>query len=109
MHTKDFLAEQLRAAGLTNMADLAAAGYYHDFLSPLAMPGMALLSDLAKDGTDAAMAIRKRAMAGEFEASADEAEAWSRTRAGREAFSALVSSARKPGGKPPRFKSRHRR
>ena len=43
-HTKDYLAQELRAAGLNAMADKAATGYYHDFLSPLALPETQLLA-----------------------------------------------------------------
>ena len=76
MHTKDFLAQELRAAGLDAMADKAAAGYYHDFLSPLRLPEMQLGHDLFAAGTPAAMALRKRHHDGEFDASVEESEEW---------------------------------
>jgi len=56
-HTKDFLAQELRAAGLDAMADKAAAGFYHDFESPLVLPEMQLAHDLHAVGTPAAMAL----------------------------------------------------
>lgn len=37
-HTKDILAKELTKAGLEGMAKKASEGYYHDYLSPLAMP-----------------------------------------------------------------------
>jgi hypothetical protein len=38
MHTKDKLAAALRDIGQSDMADRAAMGYWHDFLSPLTAP-----------------------------------------------------------------------
>lgn len=46
MHTKDMLAQALRDVGLNAMADKAATGYYHDYLSPLDLPEMQLVNDL---------------------------------------------------------------
>lgn len=73
MHTKDILAAELLKADLPEMAAKAAAGYYHDFLSPLAMPCLQLANDLALVGTPAALAIRVRHLDGEFDATDDEA------------------------------------
>ena len=75
MHTKDILSLALREAGLNEMAKKAVMGYYHDFLSPLATPAMQLASDLREVGTPAALAIRKRLLDGEFDATNDE---WSK-------------------------------
>lgn len=74
MHTKDFLAGELRKAGLEDMAAKAETGYYHDFLSPLATPAIQLASDLAEAGTPAALALRVRHMNGEFDASDEEGD-----------------------------------
>lgn len=76
MHTKDKLAAELHKAGLGNMAVLAAQGYYHDYLSPLATPCIQLAADLAEAGTPAAMALRERHLEGEFDASREEGEEW---------------------------------
>lgn len=76
MHTKDKLAAELHKAGLGNMAVLAAQGYYHDYLSPLATPCMQLAEDLHKAGTPAALALRDRHLNGEFDASPEEGEEW---------------------------------
>ncbi len=51
MHTKDILADALRDAGLPTMAARAAEGYYHDYLSPLAMPEKMLCDELMSAGT----------------------------------------------------------
>jgi len=90
MHTKDFLAQELRKAGLDEMAAKAASGYYHDFLSPLALPEMQLEMDLRAVGTPAAMALRKRHLNGEFDASREESDVWAQSPEGQDAFSKLV-------------------
>jgi len=76
MHTKDFLAQELRKAGLAIMADLAATGYYHDYLSPLDTPCLQLEADLRAAGTPEALKLRMRHIAGEFDASTEESEVW---------------------------------
>jgi hypothetical protein len=91
MHTKDLLAQELRAAGLPEMADKAATGYYHDFLSPLATPELQLEADLRAIGTPAAEALRKRHINGEFDASNEESEAWAQSPEGQETMRRLVS------------------
>lgn len=93
MHTKDFLAQELRKAGLDEMAARAATGYYHDYLSPLSFPEMALLGDLEMVGTPAALALRDRHMNGEFDASAAESEEWANSEDGKAAFAELTNSA----------------
>lgn len=87
MHTKDMLAEALRGVGLDQMAAKAAAGYYHDYLSPIAMPEMALLNELAfavanaKDqaARDKIMELRQRAINGDFDATTEESEEWAKS------------------------------
>lgn len=76
MHTKDKLAAELNKAGLGKMALLAAQGYYHDFLSPLATPCLQLAADLAAAGTPEALALRARHLNGEFDASKEEGDEW---------------------------------
>lgn len=90
MHSKDILAGELRKAGLPEMADKAATGYYHDFLSPLDAPCMQLAADLAKAGTPAALALRERHLDGEFDASSEESDEWAASPEGQFAFNALV-------------------
>lgn len=90
MHTKDILAAELTKAGLTEMAVKAATGYYHDYLSPLAMPCVQLALDLAKAGTPAARLLRQRHLNGEFDASKAESDEWARSPDGQEVFSHLV-------------------
>lgn len=85
MHTKDVLATELRKAGLDAMADKAAEGYYHDFLSPLVFPEMQLLEDL-DIGTPAAIALRERVVNGEFDASAEESAEWSQSPEAQQMF-----------------------
>lgn len=90
MHSKDFLAQELRAAGLDAMADKAATGWYHDYLSPLDAPAITLADDLAVAGTPAAMALRKRHLNGEFDATKEESDDWARSPEGQETFDRLI-------------------
>lgn len=90
MHTKDFLAQELRKAGLTEMADRAATGYYHDYLSPLDMPSIQLANDLDAVGSSQAKALRNRHLDGEFDASIEESEAWAASPEGKAAMESLV-------------------
>lgn len=90
MHTKDMLAEALRAVGLTEMADKAATGFYHDYLSPLDLPEMQLVNDLGiaattthRDNDAAIMALRTRVIDGDFDASTEESDEWAASSEGR--------------------------
>ena len=76
MHTKDKLAHALTEAGLHDMASMANVGYYHEFLSPLDLPGMQLDADLQVVGTPEARALQERHYDGEFDASIEEGEQW---------------------------------
>jgi hypothetical protein len=75
-HTNDFLAQELEAAGLSDMAAKARKGHYHDYMSPLDLPCIALSNDLAKAATPAALALRHRHHNGEFDATYEESEDW---------------------------------
>lgn len=90
MHTKDMLAEALLEADLGEMAAKAREGYYHDFLSPLEAPGMQLAADLRAAGTPAAMALYKRHMNGDFDATLKESDEWAQSAEGKDVFSRLV-------------------
>lgn len=90
-HTKDFLADELRKAGLNEMADKAAAGWYHDYLSPLALPEMQLEMDLRAAGTPEAGTLRLRHLRGEFDANSAESEEWAESSEGQDAFKSLLS------------------
>lgn len=100
MHTKDYLAQELRAAGLDTMADRAASGWYHDFLSPLATPEMELDRDLIRainSGNKAAVELRRRHHNGEFDASKEESDDWAASPDGQAVFRALRGDLK---GKP---------
>lgn len=90
MHTKDRLGDALQEIGLSDMAVKARAGAYDDFLSDSATPIVDLVNDLAKVGTVEALALRKRAIDGEFDATAEESEAWANSPDGQQAFSNLI-------------------
>ena len=91
MHTKDMLAEALREIGLTQMADKAATGWYHDFLSPLDLPEMQLANDLAMAARDnesrraEILKLRGRVIDGDFDASTEET-AWAASPEGQDAM-----------------------
>ena len=98
MHTKDFLAQELRRAGLDAMATAAERGHYHDFLSPLAMPDLQLDADLVeaiKAGNEAAKDLRRRHHNGEFDASLKESDEWAESEDGKDAFSLLAGDISK--------------
>jgi hypothetical protein len=90
MHTKDFLAGELHAAGLHEMAEKAATGYYHDYLSPLDLPELQLYQDLTDAGSDAALALRARVVHGAFDATKEESDEWAASAEGQETFQKLM-------------------
>lgn len=95
MHTKDFLAQELKGAGLAEMADKAATGYYHDYLSPLPDGAMQLERDLREAATSEAEALRQRHLNGEFDASKEESDTWMGSKEGQQALSELSPQMRK--------------
>jgi hypothetical protein len=88
-HTKDKLARALRDIGQDAMADKAATGYWHDFLSPLATPQIDLVARLAALRTPAATRLAEAVMAGAFDASPEETEDWEHTKEGQQAVKTL--------------------
>jgi hypothetical protein len=76
MATADRLARELELAGFPDMAARARAGYYDDFLSPLAAPIVQLVLELTNLGSPAALVLARRAMEGDFDGTEAEAEAW---------------------------------
>lgn len=96
MHTKDMLADELMKLGLMEMSLQARGGYYHDFLSPLDLPEMALVAALGAAATarpDKALAIQmlmRRVTNGDFDASTEESEAWAQSQDGQDTFRRLI-------------------
>ncbi len=89
MRTRDRLAAALRDAGLDTLADRAATGEFDDYESPHAFPQVELVRELR------ALPIPRedlclRVMDGEWDGTADEAEAWARSPEGQSAFAALL-------------------
>jgi hypothetical protein len=97
VHTKDILAAALRDADLPLMALKAAEGYYHDYLSPLAMPEKQLVSELTIIGTSAALALCERVKNGDYGASEEEEEAWVSSPDGLAAMQALAAKSKDQG------------
>ena len=96
-HSKDKLADALRALGLHDMAEQAATGWYHDFLSPLAMPEMQLVRDLTAamnavepDAGQPIAKLRKRVIEGDFDATEEESDEWAKSAEGQSAFAQLT-------------------
>jgi len=95
------LADELRKVGLNDMADRAATGWYHDFLSPLDTPSITLADDLALAAARAQhcgfsadiIALRQRHLNGDFDASKEESDDWAESPDGQDAFQLLM---RKP-------------
>ena len=99
-HTTVKLANALRAIpGVPqDMIERAAGGYYHDFLSPLALPELALVNDvrgLAKlpatprDSRPLLLGLAQAVIDGAYDASAEESRAWAASPEGQEAFAEL--------------------
>ena len=80
----------------TRWSAKARTGYYHDFLSPLDLPEIALINDLGvaaqthPDNAAAIMGLRERVMNGDFDASDEESEAWAASPEGQETFRMLI-------------------
>jgi len=94
-HTKDQLAEALCALGLQEMASKASSGWYHDYISPLPTPTITLVDDLAvaaskSPNSEQIMALRRRVMDGDFDASTEESDEWAKSPEGQDAFSRLT-------------------
>lgn len=67
MEINEKLARELEQLGHRNMADAARQGHYSDFNSKLALPKMALVSELRAIGTQRAKALAERVISGEFD------------------------------------------
>lgn len=95
VHTTEKLAralEELDDPSLYPLILRARGGYYHDFLSPLAMPEVQLMNDLRRAGHPAFAA---RVLDGEFDASPAEIAAWRASPEGQAVADELM-----PGGSP---------
>lgn len=96
IHTKDMLAAALKEVLLNSMAEKAAEGYYHDFLSPLPLPEIQLVNDLEKAAKihpkrkEAIMALRSRVINGDFDANKEESDAWAASPEGQQAYRDLL-------------------
>jgi hypothetical protein len=74
MQTKDRLAQALREAGYNDLADRAATGEFDDYLSPHPLPQIVLMRELST--RENATGIRKRIIAGEWDATTQESDEW---------------------------------
>jgi hypothetical protein len=96
MKTYQVLAAELAMLGLTEMAEEAEKGTYHDYLSPFPTPELRLVRDLAVVATKfpekatEIMALRRRVIDGDFDASKEESDEWAKSPEGQETFSKLL-------------------
>jgi hypothetical protein len=90
-----------------NMVERARAGYYHDFLSPLAMPEVQLVADLRAAAANRSLPrsarqeieqMAQRVIAGEFDASKEESGEWAASPEGQETFATLIGQHPGPAG-----------
>jgi hypothetical protein len=104
-HTAQILAKALRECGLNEMAEKAAVGYYHDFLSPLDMPELALVGDLLDEAViarnngainryNAIVKLRLEVIEGKHDASHAESDAWASSPEGQIALRTLWGASR---------------
>lgn len=95
-HSKDLLADELMNLGLMYMSLKARDGYYHDYLSPLATPELQLIEDLMTSAratswkADAILALRRRVINGDFDATTEESDEWAASPEGQETFRRLT-------------------
>jgi hypothetical protein len=100
------LAAALREIGLETLAQDAEKDFYHDFSSPYPLPEMVLVRELQIESTKCGsdqndkrikiMALRRRVIDGEFDATIEESDAWAASPEGQEAFSRLVRGKTDP-------------
>lgn len=75
----------------------ASVGYYHDYLSPLPFPELTLAADLVRAARDAPehrealLALRRRVIDGEFDASREESDAWMSSAEGQATIRSLIN------------------
>jgi hypothetical protein len=100
--TSQHLADALRAAGFTALAEGAERDEFHDFLSKHDEPSLALDAHLlaiingkvSNEHKAAARALRSRHHNGEFDASKEESDEWAASPEGQNAFERLITEKR---------------
>jgi hypothetical protein len=91
--TKLRLAGVLRAAGLLNLATLAAAGRFDEFESDSPHPIVDLVEALKEVGRDD---LARRAMKGDFDCTKAEADAWVRSQEGQAVINECFAEVDQP-------------
>ena len=92
----EILAKELEELGLHELAAGVDKGLYHDFLSPFPNPTMRMVRDLAVKATrypnksTAIMAIRRRVIDGEFDATKEESDQWAASPEGQATIRSIV-------------------
>lgn len=91
-HSAMHLSRTLRAAGLNEMADRAATGHYHDYLSPLDLPDLQLLMELEAaiaGGNTRAIDLAIMHKNGAFDATRAESDEWAASPDGEAAYAQM--------------------
>lgn len=85
-----------------DMLTRAIDGYYHDYLSPLAMPELQLVTDLRdlashpatpRDSRPVLREMAQRVINGEFDATREESDAWIASAEGQDTMRQLADDA----------------
>lgn len=96
--TSENLARALEAAGApAEMIQRARQDFYHDYKSPLAMPEMQLYKEARAAGLHG---IAEGVMAGEFDASKEESDAWAASPEGQEVYAQFVKDIQENHERP---------
>lgn len=95
-HSAMHLSRALRAAGLNDMASRAAAGHYHDYLSPLDLPDLQLLMELEAAiaaGNTGAIELAIMHKNGAFDATREESDEWAASPDGEAAYAQMFGNS----------------
>lgn len=96
-HSAMKLSRELKAAGLTEMAERAAKGEYHDYLSEHPFPEIMLMTELQQAylaGNPEAGSLLERHMNGEFDATLEESNEWAASPDGQAAYRSLFGNGK---------------
>lgn len=84
---KALAAALVEAGAPGEMVAKALNNYYHDFLSPLAAPELALLEDARRLGLES---IAQGVLEGRWDATKEESDEWAKSPEGQEVFGKLL-------------------
>lgn len=88
--SSELLAQALERANLRVLAVRARRDEFHDFKTPHTMPQHVLVAELNGEGGRAARELIERVIAGEFDATKEESDAWAASPEGQATFAELL-------------------